>query len=440
MASKGLNVDLTWGNSTADQDKILARIIESGAEWIRCNVAWNAIEDKGKGQINAGNLANYDYGITKALAAGVKVLLTPYGCPFWASGDPNKVSGGGWPNDKYQVNWKPANNQDYADFCKFLVGHYKPKGIEYFQVWNEPNLIWFWPSGPKASEYVEMLKAAAPVIRNAGGKVVCGGMSSNDYVFVEQMYAAGAKGHFDVMALHPYSCGESPENSWGYPRLDKGCFPAFQEVRKSMLAQGDDKPIFFTEFGWSTATAEEWGCGRSDTVVGDYIKRTYDYLEQFPYVDATFYYQLRNNKYYYDQNNWEGQSGLCRVDMTPKASFTAFKAVVPKPPPIPPPTPPPVPPPTNPPSLSCEITTPIDGSIVKRGTTIYVKVEGKGLSKVIFYIDGKAQHTENYAPWEFNWSLSKRATLGSSRKIKAIGFSTDGMIQIVDSITVRVGR
>jgi hypothetical protein len=89
-----------------------------------------------------------------------------------------------------------------------------------------------------------------------------------------------------------------------------------------MLARGDDKPIWFTEFGWSTTSKQ---CGVSEATQADYLRRAFEYIKQDPYVEVATWYNFRNNFYDSDADDYEAQFGLMRTDFTKKPAYTAFK-------------------------------------------------------------------------------------------------------------------
>ena len=53
-----------------------------------------------------------------------------------------------------------------------------------------------------------------------------------------------------------------------------------------MLAYGDAKPMWLTEFGWST-TSDSWGV--SAQTQADYLLRAYRMLEQDSYVQVAIW-------------------------------------------------------------------------------------------------------------------------------------------------------
>jgi hypothetical protein len=126
------------------------------------------------------------------------------------------------------------------------------------------------------------------------------------------------------MATHPYACA-APETIARYAngRMTTGSFPAYREVRATMLAHGDDKPIWFTEFGWTSYSGQ---CGVTEATQADYLTRAFRFMEQDPYVAVATWYAFRNNFWAGDADNGEDRYGLTKADFTPKPSYYAFKS------------------------------------------------------------------------------------------------------------------
>src|SRR4051794_16631433 len=113
----GAVADITWGISRADVDRTVAAMRDAGVKTIRVNVSWKAIERDGKGIYNAGALADADYAVDKARAAGLEVLMPMAdSVPYWASADPLKVSTAA-TGPQWNVYWRPRSFADYADFA-----------------------------------------------------------------------------------------------------------------------------------------------------------------------------------------------------------------------------------------------------------------------------------------------------------------------------------
>lgn len=325
----GVVGDITWGTSPADIDRTVASMANAGVKWVRANQSWSGGEPDAKGVLNGGWLAQIDYAVNKATSAGIQVLMPiSDGVPYWASADPAKYTDGSGKH--WNKFWRPANMADYADFVRAMVNRYKVLGVHTYEVWNEPNLANFWPSGPSATEYTAMLAAAYPAIKSAdpSATVLLGGLSKNDYNYLGQLYSAGAKNYFDAVAVHPYTGKSDPTWCWNEGSTTKKAIDAFcgiEEVRNVMVANGDSaKKLWLTEFGWSTYTGTY---GVSEAVQADFLTKAFDKIRaSYPYVQAAFWYNFRNNFW---QNNdpadYEAALGLLRVNFTEKPSYGALK-------------------------------------------------------------------------------------------------------------------
>lgn len=324
----GAVADITWGTSRADIDRTVSMMVDSGVRWVRANVAWSGVEPDAKGVLNHGWLADIDYAVTKARTAGMQVLM-PFadGVPYWASADPAKykdATGAHW--NKY---WRPANPSDYADFVRTMVDRYKSMGVHTYEVWNEPNHLRLWPSGPNAGEYKALLAAAYPVIKAADPQatVLMGGLSKNDYTYLESLYAAGAAPYFDAVAIHPYTGNVDPNWCWNEgstTRLAKDAFCGIEEVRRTMEANGDSaKRVWVTEFGWSTTTGPY---GVSEALQATYLTAALTKLQAYPFVETAFWYNFRNNWFLNnDPADYEANLGLLRTDFSAKPAYDALR-------------------------------------------------------------------------------------------------------------------
>ena len=342
-AEKGVNTDLTWGLSEADQDRTGAVVLDSGARWALITVSWRAVEYDAKGTYDQAQLDSVDHAVSVLNQAGVNVIATVFATPRWASAD---------PDEQYTPPTDPA---DYADFMKFLADRYKGR-VAAYEIWNEEDLSRFWKPAPDAAAYAGLLKAAYPKVKEGdpNARVLFGGTQFNDYSWLEQVYAAEPTigQYFDVMATHPYPPNRHAPEDVRYctvadpdnfcpvadGRMSKDSFPAYRLVRDTLLAHGNDKPIWFTEVGWSSASGNAWGV--SEATQADYLTRAYRYIEGDPYVQVAVWYNLRNSLFGNDGPNWDDQLGLLRTDFSPKPSYAAFRAILnenPSVPGIPPP-------------------------------------------------------------------------------------------------------
>lgn len=301
-AQLGLVTDLTWGAGAADQDRTYQAIGDLGAKWVRLQISWNEVEPE-QGTYHPWSLDQVDRAVDRLEGMGVNVDLLIHGAPTWATGSTN-------PNDP------PRNAADYARFAGFVADRYKGRGVEGYEIWNEPNIGRFWKGAPSAAEYVTLLRAAHDAIKGADptARVVFGGLSGSDTSYVNAAYAAGAKGLFDVMAVHPYTCASDPATSDQYVR--------YRDVRAAMVAQQDVRPMWFTEFGWSTSSAE---CGVSEAQQAAFLQSAMARTAPDTYVQAAMAYSLRNNYWSGDSDELEARYGLFTTTWRAKPSYEAFR-------------------------------------------------------------------------------------------------------------------
>lgn len=320
-AQPGVVSDLTWYISDSDKQRTVSAMQDLGAGWTRLAIQWREAEPE-KGKYNEWWLNEYGKAIDMARAAGLRVIVMVDSAPAWASGSSSSNA--------------PRDPQDFARFISTVAARYAGR-VDAWEIWNEQNISRFWSTGPNPAAYAALLRAAYPAVKAAdpNAKVVYGGTSGNDYDFLAAAYAAGAKGYFDVLATHPYTyCGSTGpgEIRMSGDRISKDSFVGYRELRKTMLANGDDKPIWVTEMGWTTATAAcnpgagMWQGGVSETAQADNIYLAYKQLEADPYVEVALTYNIRNNYWLKDGDTAEARYGLMKTDFTPKPAYGAFKA------------------------------------------------------------------------------------------------------------------
>ena len=164
------------------------------------------------------NFAQTDAYVADAARHGLQVLPVLLWAPSFRSTAPTNPKHGFYP---------PKNPADMGAFAAVLAKRYGPNGdfwgqhpslpkvpIHDWQVWNEPNLPVYWVTGPSPSEYTALLKATADGLRSVDpdADVVTAGLpysrlrgTLSPERFLSGMYAAGAKGSFNTLAVHPLS-------------------------------------------------------------------------------------------------------------------------------------------------------------------------------------------------------------------------------------------
>lgn len=224
----------------------LTRMRSIGITFIRLDANWDWVQFGGPTSFDWSML---DTEIHSARVAKMNVDLVIDGCPPWAAlpgtiGDPAR---------------QPAAAVQFARWAGAVAHRYAWRGVRDFEIWNEPNDTKFWQPAPNPAFYTRMLQDSYRTIKRiskrafvmAGGlaPVTTHGGSLSSIAFLRRIYAHGAKGYFDAVAVHPYSFPALPRTyeSWSAWSQMSATNPS---IRSVMRNHGDwRKPIWVTEFG-----------------------------------------------------------------------------------------------------------------------------------------------------------------------------------------------
>jgi hypothetical protein len=152
--------------------------------------------------------AQFDQLVALAAARGLRVFPTIMLTPAW-----DAAPGAG---TNLAI---PEKDGPYAAFCAALVRRYGPHGtfwsthspavpIRMWEIWNEPNLAFYWPRQPFEHSYVPLLHAAHDAIKavDSSAQVMIGGLTNASWNALKLIYRVrGAGKWFDGVALHPYT-------------------------------------------------------------------------------------------------------------------------------------------------------------------------------------------------------------------------------------------
>jgi hypothetical protein len=284
----GVNIPGLGPNATAaGADRSVARAHALHAQVIRLGVPWSGLEPEGPGRIEPRAQAFLDRVTADAAADGMRVIMTVDSTPCWASSGPSALLSRCVPTAWSRANtWPPRDPADYAAMVGYLAARYGPR-LAAIEVWNEPdqaNQLYF--AGPeKPQRYAAILRAAYTAIKqaNASVPVLGGSLVGSNGAFLRALYAAGAKGFYDGLAVHFYN-------------LTLGSLRAIHETQ---LAGGDTAPLWLDEFGWSSCwprhrVQQEQACVTSK-VQATNVTNLFRSLARTPYVAAETLYDLQGS-------------------------------------------------------------------------------------------------------------------------------------------------
>ena len=308
----------TWASETdTSRARELDTLKQNGVGWVRIDVGWPMIQPQ-RGEFDTGwGVPFVEKQIDAARARGLKVLVTFWRTPGWANGDKSAVT---LPNDP----------QDYADALGYVVQRWKGK-VAAWEIWNEPNTVDFM-NPPDPIRYAALLRAAYKSAKAAdpAAKVLFGGTMYVDTDWIERVYAAGVSGSFDIMGVHPYmgKADAPPETKDTGDRWNMTHVDALVEL---MRAHGDaDKPIWFTEFGWSVhandADTAVWARGVNEAQQADFLGRTVELVRNnWPQVRTIIWYNSRDKA---TGDAHQDGFGLMRRDFSPRPVLDRIRSIV----------------------------------------------------------------------------------------------------------------
>jgi hypothetical protein len=297
------------------------QVARLGVGWVRGFVPWTTFEPT-RGHLSENQVSVLETGLA-ALPKGTKVILDVVDTPQWESGSANPVM-------------PPRDPADYGHFIGAMARRFAGR-VAAWEVWNEEDAPLWWASGPDPAAYTALLKAAHPAIKAAdpSATVVLGGLTGNDYEFLSQLYADGAKGSFDAVGVHTDSiCNvvspyEILRNGRDDRRINRWAFLGYRTVHEIMQANGDGSPIWMTELGWSTSTqvcnsgawAGQKPGGVSPQQQATFLSQAYHCLAQDSYVQVGIWYGLQDSGPF---DSPRGSYGLLDSNLVPKPAYGAL--------------------------------------------------------------------------------------------------------------------
>ncbi|MDI7277550.1 MAG: hypothetical protein QME94_16350, partial [Anaerolineae bacterium] len=191
---------------------------------------------------------------------GVKVT---YILSFWDKA--NHPNGAGLGSPRFRTEEEITR---YLDFVRYIVGHFRGRGVQYYELWNEPdwpdNIQWIEPA-----DYVAVAKRAIPVIREEDPEARIGMMDAQAREYLYTLLRSDIMPLVDVVTWHPMY-GVSPEYQSEYYYQ----YPAIVEEIKSLASgHGFRGEYAATELVYRSPTCT-W-CNPNDVLYSDVTSAKY---------------------------------------------------------------------------------------------------------------------------------------------------------------------
>ncbi len=323
----GISSEDVFVGSSAYRDSALGAQADTGIGLLRQTFKWSAIE-RSPGRYSFGG---YDGYMAATARHGISVLPILYDPPPFRSSSPRRHARRGV--------YPPKRYADMGRFGAAVARRYGPAGsfwtehpelprrpITAFQVWNEPNLRYYWPRGPSARQYTRLLTATGKAIKavDPSAEIVTAGLADSRLRgsislkrFIAGMYKARARGRFGSLALNAYATNVRQLGA------------SLRRVRRLMRSHGDRNRIWITELGWCDRGPRSRFCvgarrqGRLIEQALRYVGKRRTSLG----LRGLVYFTWKDGRPYPPlfQDFWALHTGLHRLNGTAKPALSAFR-------------------------------------------------------------------------------------------------------------------
>ena len=284
----GVQLHGMWNDySNAQRLAVLDKIAAAHLRWVRIDMGWSSFQDRCRSCYNSWYMDRANFVVDAARQRGLKVLVTAWRTPGWANGGAGELA-------------PPTNPADFGSFMAWLAGRFRGR-VSAYEIWNEPDSRDFFTGS--VGQYAALVRAAYPAVKSGDpdARVVLGGPINNDTDWLRSVYQAGAGGSFDVMATHPYmGPSDLPPETPDLRGDNIYLLTHVAAVHELMRANGDgDKPIWFTEMGWSShpnnGGEANWDRGVTPQQQAAYTVRAIQLVRsRYPYVTNMILYNERD--------------------------------------------------------------------------------------------------------------------------------------------------
>lgn len=206
------------------------------------------------------------------------------------------------------------DSQFWKDYVTAVVTRFKAD-ILYWEVWNEFNGSF--ASGQKTPEvYAGLVRDAAAAARVVDPKVQIGMSIANfDIGFLDAAIKAGAAGHYDFLAVHPYENLNAVLDGG-----EMGFLSLAGSLRKMLKdnKQPENIPLWITEIGVQSTTRPD---AEQDARQAGALVMCYT-LSLAQGFDRVFWFEARGPSYGKGTDH-----GIIREDWNPRPVYHAYKAM-----------------------------------------------------------------------------------------------------------------
>jgi len=306
---------------------------QAGFQWVRFQVRWESLEPRP----GEWDFRPIDRVLPVYEAAGLSVLASVVGAPEWA-----RAANGGIVAD-------PAT---FREAMQRLASRYRGR-IHAWEIWNEQNLAHELHGPVRVEPYCAVLRAGYEGVKAGDPEalVVFGGLTPtgvndltiamDDVAYLEAFYAldgGSCTRYFDVLGAHANATLNPPDTLWperpgpgpGWRDHPSFYFRRVEQLRAVMERHGDRRPVWITEFGWTTnnpAPGYEYGQYVSEEQQAEYLVRAFEIARtRWPWVTGMFVWCL-NFSTIVGPDDEKGPWSVLNPDWSPRPAYRALSAM-----------------------------------------------------------------------------------------------------------------
>jgi O-antigen ligase len=250
----GVNAELTQYTDEELQFH-LHHMASAHMTWVRQIVRWDQVESAP---------GEYQWAVWDKIVSAIgeysqlQLVAVFMNTPLWARRPLSETANPTAP---------PYAPADFANFVRSFAERYR-NTINYYQIWDEPNLKAAWGgSEPRVADYVALLAESYEAVHSVDSDatvisaalaptIEVGPDNISDIIYLQNMYELGAKAHMDAVAAKPYGFNYSPDNHDIHPDILN--FERMVALREVMTANGDGaKALWASNWGWNSLP-DDW--------------------------------------------------------------------------------------------------------------------------------------------------------------------------------------
>ena len=306
----------------------------SGCEWIRMQFLWSYFEPEPGYDITLRMWAA-DQVVNLARERDLKLLIDVTHVPAWALRTNSR---------------QPIDAAAYGDFFSRLAEHFAGR-IDAWQIWNEPNLIDGDNPPLRPAEFLPLLRAAYPAIKEADpdALVVFPGLAptslmEDGWVYDDDWWLEAlleinqgeAARWFDVLGVQAYGAGNHPDTYYPgnissnpeWVNAPEFYFRHVEQLRAVMVNAGlEEVPVWIAEMGWPVGVQHpSYGYGRyvTERLQARYIARAFEIMRtEWDWVEVAMVWNLNAAGYGEPDNPFSGFS-VTNAEGSPRPAYDAI--------------------------------------------------------------------------------------------------------------------